>query len=163
MAKCEKCGAPIQGTENRCPYCGSLIPGAPDPSAAEGAFFGSSFGNVGASVSGTGTNTGSYSASNTSGRTDGTVQSFFSNLTGNQDQNSAEEAHLSMKISAFIFPFIGLIMILMYRKKAPGIAKSLTPWVIAGFVKSFILGAMDGSLNSVSTVVQLKRLAEIIS
>ena len=158
MARCEHCGAPLESGDKNCPFCGSPVKVSADPYASEGAFF--KDGGTGASVSGTGQNWSGSQYSNNNN-----TENAFSNLVNglNRDSCNDEEAPLAMKIVSFVFPFIGLILILVNRRRSPEMARSLTLWVIAGFVKGFLFSAIDGSVGSVLTLNQVRRVIDIIA
>lgn len=159
MARCEHCGAPLESGDKKCPFCGSPVKSSSaDQFASEGAFF--SEGGTGASVSGTGYERTGSQYSNTNN-----TENAFSNLVNglNGDSRNDEEAPLAMKIVSFVFPFIGLILILANRMRSPEMARSLTVWVIAGFVKGFLFSAIDGSIGSVLTLNQVRRVIDIIA
>ncbi len=158
MARCEHCGAPLESGEKSCPFCGSPVKSSQDQYASEGAFFQN--GSTGASVSGTGYDRTGSQYSNTNNN-----ENAFSNIVNglSGDTRNDEEAPLAMKITAFLFPFIGLILILVNRKRSPEMARSLTLWVIAGFVKGFLFSAIDGSIGSVLTFNQVRRVIDLIA
>lgn len=158
MARCEHCGAPLESGEKNCPFCGSPVKVSADQYASEGAFF--SEGGTGASVSGTGYDRTGSQYSDTY-KSEDAFSNFMNGING--DTRNDGEAPLAMKITAFLFPFIGLIFILVNRKRSPEMARSLTLWVIAGFVKGFLFSAIDGSIGSVLTFNQVRRVIDIIA
>lgn len=143
-SKCVHCGAPLTEGAEYCSYCGSPVSADASPYSKEGEFFTS---RPASSVPST-----ADPFSNTAGRSG---QMF--------DSGSDSEASLVLKIIAFLFPFIGLIIYLIRRRNSPAVAKSLLPWVIAGIVKNAVVSSIDRSYASLSTAGQIGRMIGFIS
>ncbi|MBR5071321.1 MAG: zinc ribbon domain-containing protein [Oscillospiraceae bacterium] len=144
--KCAHCGAPVNEGDSYCGYCGSPLSADADPSpySKEGEYFAAQPSDTASSGSDPFSKAG---------------QVFNSIGTEGADG----EASIGLKIVAFLFPFIGLIIYLVKRRSAPVAAKSLLPWVIAGVVKNVVVSSLDGSYSSLSSIGQIGRVIRSIS
>ncbi len=146
--KCVHCGAPVNEGDQFCGYCGSPLSADASAYSKEGEYFMSQPVKPASA--------GKDPFSNAAEKT-GQV---FNSIGG---VNEDGEASIALKIVAFLFPFIGLIIYLIKKKSAPAAAKSILPWVIAGVVKNIVVSSLDGSYASLSSIGQIGRVIRSIS
>ena len=150
--KCVHCGAPLTEGEDKCRYCGSPVSADSSSFDKEGEYFTAPADSTGPTSSASATDPFSAAADK--------VGQVFNSLDGNGTEG---EASLVLKIVSFLFPFIGLIIFLVNRKKAPAKAKSILPWVVAGVIKNLLVSSFDGSYTSLSTIGQIGKVVRFIS
>lgn len=124
MANCPHCGAPLGENATVCTYCGSKITKTEDLFEKEGQFFTQTQNNV------------NYSSSTQS--------------TQNEDDNDRRSVLLNL--IGFLFPVIGLIIYLRYKRTRPVLAESLKVWIIIGFAREIIGSALNAPYNRISSV-----------
>lgn len=63
-----------------------------------------------------------------------------------------DRSSVILNIIAFIFPVIGFILYLRFKRTKPVLANSLKTWVIIGFLKDILGSFLDAPYNRISSV-----------
>lgn len=74
----------------------------------------------------------------------------YSSSTQNEDDNDRRSVLLNL--IGFLFPVIGLIIYLRYKRTRPVLAESLKVWIIIGFAREIIGSALNAPYNRISSV-----------
>ncbi len=57
-----------------------------------------------------------------------------------------DQPSTGLNVLAFLFPLIGLILYLSYKKTAPVRAKAIEKWTLIGFVAGIVISAVSQAL-----------------